>query len=80
MDPYEIDIWNGTIPAFPYCTNVTYIIIAEDNANNTITTQELGFTLEYHVIPEFQFALIMPLFMMTTLLATIAYKRKRITK
>jgi hypothetical protein len=77
MTPYQRDIWNGTIPAFPYCTNITYIIIAEDNANNTITSQDVGFTLKYHVIPEFTPALITLLFMTTSLLSTIVYKRKR---
>ena len=79
MEPYQIDIWNATIPAFPYCTNITYIIIAEDNANNTITTEEMEQTYQYHVIPEFPSALIVPLFMITTLLSTIAYRRRQKT-
>jgi hypothetical protein len=77
MEPYQIDIWNATIPAFPYCTTVTYIIIAEDNANNTITTEEMEQTYQYHVIPEFPYALTVPLFMTATLLSTIAYRRKK---
>ncbi|MDH5483022.1 MAG: hypothetical protein OEY22_09115 [Candidatus Bathyarchaeota archaeon] len=77
MEPYEAEIYNGTIPAFPYCTTITYIIIAEDNANNTITSQELEYTLEYHVIPEFAFATLMLLFMTATLLSVTAYKTKK---
>jgi hypothetical protein len=76
MELYQEDIWNSTIPAFPYCTNVTYIIIAEDNANNTITTQEMEQTYQYHVIPEFPYTIIVPLFMTATLLSAIAYRRK----
>jgi hypothetical protein len=47
------NVWNATIPAFPYCTNVTYMVIAEDNASNTITTEEMGHEYQYHVIPEY---------------------------
>ncbi len=77
MEIYETDIWNGTIPAFPYCTTITYIIIAEDNANNIITTQEMGFALSYHVIPEYTLPTLMLLLTPATLLPTVAYKRKR---
>lgn len=42
--------YNATIPQFPHCTTVTYIIIAEDNATNTVTTEELGYDTQYHVI------------------------------
>jgi hypothetical protein len=77
MEIYDTDIYNGTIPAFPYSTTITYVIIAEDNANNIITTQELELTLQYHVIPEYTLAALMLLLMTATLLPTIAYKRKR---
>jgi len=75
MTNLEGNIWNATIPAFPYCTNVNYTIIAEDNVGNTITTEEIGY--KYHVIPEFPSLIILPLFMITTLLAIIVYRRKR---
>jgi hypothetical protein len=77
MTNLEGNIWNATIPAFPYCTNVTYSIMAEDNAGNTITTIEMGFEYQYHVIPEFPTAIIIPLFMIATLLTVIVYKRKQ---
>lgn len=70
------NVWNATIPPFPYNTNVTYVIMADDNINNTITTKELGHEYHYHVIPEFPTAIIIPLFMLATLLAVIAYRRK----
>lgn len=76
MTNLEGNVWNATIPAFPYCTNVTYSIMAEDKAGNAITTLEMGYEYQYHVIPEFPTAIIMPLFMLATLLAVIVYKRK----
>jgi hypothetical protein len=72
----EGDIYNGTIPHFPYCTNVTYVIIAEDNFNNTITTEEMGHLYKYHVIPELPSLIILPLFVITTLLTAIGIKKK----
>jgi len=77
MTNLEGDIWNGTIPAFPYCTNVTYVIIAEDNANNTITTEELEYEYQYHVIPEFQAAITLALFTFFTLIAVALTKKIR---
>jgi len=76
MENLTLNIWNYTIDPFPYCTNVTYVIIAVDNANNTITSEELGYDIHYHVIPELPSFLILPLFMIVTLLAVIIYKRK----
>lgn len=70
------DTWNATIPAFPYGTNVTYTIIAEDNFNNMITSQEMGLKYQYNVIPEFPSFLIPPLFMIATLLVVIICKTR----
>jgi hypothetical protein len=53
------------------------VIIAEDSASNTITTEDMGYEYQYHVIPEFPLFMIMPLFMMTALLAIIVRGRKR---
>ena len=77
MTNLEGNIWNATIPAFPYCTNVTYAIIAEDNANNAITTGEMGYEYQYHVIPEFPSFIILPLFMLFTLIAVALAKKIR---
>jgi hypothetical protein len=77
MEPYDIDIYNSTIPAFPYCNTITYVIIAEDYANNTITSQDVGYTLQYHVIPEFASIMLMLSLMTTTLISAVAYKKKR---
>ena len=74
MTNLEDTIYNATIPEFPYCTNITYIIIAEDSANNTVTTEGMGY--QYHVIPEFPSLIIVPLFIITTLIVNIIYRRK----
>jgi hypothetical protein len=77
MTNLEATFWNATIPAFPHGTNVTYTVMAEDKANNTITTEELfGYQYQYEVIPEFPSLLILPLFMIATLLAVTVYRRK----
>ena len=62
-------LYNATIPAFPYCTNVTYVIMAEDNADNAVTTEEMGYTYKYHVIPEFP---LIAALLLTLILTTIA--------
>jgi hypothetical protein len=80
MTNLEGDIWNATIPAFPYGTNVTYAISAEDNVGNTITTAEMGYEIQYQVIPEFSPLIALPLFTIATLIAAIAYKRRKTTK
>jgi hypothetical protein len=70
------NIYNSIIPAFSADTNVTYVIIAVDNVNNTITTVQLGYTYQYTVVPEFPTSLILPIFMIATLIAMIFYRRK----
>jgi len=80
MTNFEGDMWNGTIPMFAYCTWVNYTISAEDWVGNMITSEEeFGYQHQYHVIPEFPSFLILPLFMVATLLAVIVYRRKRTT-
>ena len=77
MTNLEGNIWNATIPAFPYGTYVNYTVIAEDNVGNTITTEEvLGYQYQYQVVPEFPSFIILPLFMIATILTLIVYKRK----
>jgi hypothetical protein len=76
MTNLEGNTWNATIPAFPYGTNVTYALIAEDNAGNAISSEELGYDCQYQVIPEFPSSLVLPIFMIATLLAVIVYGRK----
>ncbi|MEJ2242075.1 MAG: NosD domain-containing protein [Candidatus Bathyarchaeota archaeon] len=72
----EGEIWNGTLPAFPHGTNVTYIIIAEDKAGNTITTEELfGQPNQYQVLPEFPSLTILPLIFGSSLVVIIVRKK-----
>ena len=80
MENLEGNLYNATIPAFPYCTNITYLIIAEDNANNTITTQEMGYEHQYHVIPELPSNTIIATFLILTTISLIFIKRKRYEK
>ncbi len=72
------DYWNATVPAFPYGTSVEYRIIAEDDMNNTITSEDLGFEYQYTVIPEFPTWTSMLL--VFTLLAVVMaiHKRRRL--
>jgi hypothetical protein len=78
MTNLEGNTWNGTIPTFDYCTWVNYTITAKDKVENTITSEEeVGYQHQYHVIPEFPSLMIIPLFIMATLLVTIIHKRKR---
>ena len=72
----EGNFYNGTIPEFPYCTNVTYIIIAEDNFNNTITTLEMGYEYQYHVIPEFPLNIMLTTLVMLTITSLSLIKKK----
>ncbi len=71
------DEWNATIPAFPLGTNVTYILSAKDAVGNSITTEEMGYTYKYPVIPEFQAIVMLSLFMLTTPLAALLHKRRK---
>jgi len=76
MTNLEGNVWNATIPAFANGTNVTYRIIAVDNMNNTITTEDLGHEFQYIVIPEFPSFFILILIITATLFTVIFYKRK----
>jgi hypothetical protein len=77
MTDLQNNFFNATIPPFPLGTNVTYIIIAEDNAGNIITTEDLGYTQQYQVVPEFSTLIVLSLFMTGTLLAIIVYARAK---
>jgi len=72
----ESNLYTGMIPSYPEGTTVTFVITAEDNIGNLISTATLGYDLEYTVVPEFSSILVLPLFMIATLLAVIVYRRK----
>jgi hypothetical protein len=61
----------ATIPEQSEGTHVRFNITAYDNAENLAVKEQ-----DYTVIPEFPSFLILPLFIMATLLAVIVYKRK----
>jgi hypothetical protein len=72
------NVWSGSIPSFPLGTNVTYIILAEDNAGNTMST--LGTTYENHypVIPEFpMLTILLPSFAISSVLAIVLRKKRK---
>jgi len=79
MTNLEDNVWNGTILPFPIGTNVTYTIIAQDNAGNSISSQAQGYSFKYPVVPEFSSLLLLPLFVLATFFAMI-YKKRRIIK
>jgi len=76
MTNLEGNVWNATIPAFPYCTNITYVIMAEDKAHNSVTTEEMGYEYKYHVIPEFPTWISMLLILIALTVAIAVYKRR----
>jgi len=76
MTNVEGNIWSYTIPEFPDGEEITYAIIAEDNAGNTITTEQMGQTYEYQVIPEFPSWTPISLALTMLTAAVILYKRR----
>jgi hypothetical protein len=76
MTNLEGDIWNATIPKFPYPTNVTYTITAEDNVGNANTTEEMAYSIQFEVIPEYSPLFIVSMFIITTLLTITAFRKK----
>ena len=70
-------LYYATIPKQSEGTDVRYKIVAYDNAENMAVKDNDG--QAYTVIPEFPSFLILPLFMIATLLTVIAYRKKRIS-
>jgi hypothetical protein len=76
MTPMDGDIWNGTLPEFVHGTNVTYVIMAQDYAGNTITTEDLyGQPTQYQVLPEFGSWIVLPMFVSVALAVAISKKK-----
>jgi C1A family cysteine protease len=78
MTKIEDSVWNATIPRFPYSTNVTYTITAEDSVNNTITSQEMGYLYQYRIVSEFSTLWLLPAFVITALLVIVFCKKKHV--
>jgi len=64
-------------PIGNYTVEATYDIYSDDSTVNMTENKQITLTLEDFIIPEFPSFLILPLFMIATLLAVIVYKRKR---
>ena len=79
MNKTTRDTFVGSIPGFPAENNVSYIIIAYDYAGIFAVNDNAGQYYVYTVIPEFPLFLILPLFMIATLLTVIVYRRIRIS-
>jgi hypothetical protein len=73
------NVWSTTLPEFPYGTNVTYTVSAEDNVGNSITTAEMGYDIQYRVIPEFPASFGLLFFAIATVIMVIFLKRRRLT-
>jgi hypothetical protein len=69
--------YQATIPGYENCTCVTYKIVAYDNAGNNATRSNNGYDYKYCIIPELPSALILPLFMILTIVAIVPQKKKR---
>jgi len=78
MQNLEGTAYNGTIPQFSYLTDVTYVIVAEDNFSNINTTEEMGQTYTYQVIPEFPSQIILAALATATLTAIALRKKNRL--
>jgi len=78
MSHLEGDIWNAVIPGFPYGTTVNYTISAIDNLRNSITSEDLAYTLQYNVVPEFPAYIAFLLLATTTLFALVLRRSKRV--
>jgi len=74
----DVNTYQTEIGGYENCTWLKYKIIAYDNSGNRAVNDNHGHSYVYHVIPEFPSALILPLFMIATLLAVMAYRRRRL--
>jgi len=66
----------GEYPVGNYTVEATYQIYSDVKSVNMTENKQITLTLEGFIIPEFPSFLILPLFMVATLLAVIVYKRK----
>jgi hypothetical protein len=74
------NVWTATIPKFPYGTNVTYTIMATDNAGNTVTAEQLGYEYRYTVVPEYQIMFILFLWMAGLLVMALKAKKQTVSR
>jgi hypothetical protein len=70
--------WSASIPSFPLGTNVTYIILAEDNMGNLVSTLGITYENNYLVVPEFPIlTILLPSCAISSVLAIILRKKRK---
>ncbi|MGQ9538793.1 MAG: OmpL47-type beta-barrel domain-containing protein [Candidatus Bathycorpusculaceae bacterium] len=74
---FSTNLYEATIPGQEAGTWVRYKIVAYDYAGNNETLDGTQPYCVYQVIPEFPSSLILPIFMIITLIAVIICRRKR---
>jgi len=79
MNHTASNLYEATIPPQEAGTTVRFRIVAYDYAGNNRTLDGAEPYCVYQVVPEFPPSLILPLFMILTLLAVIFYRRKHQT-
>jgi parallel beta-helix repeat protein len=79
MNHTASNLYEATIPPQQADTTVRFKITAYDHAGNNATLDGTQPYCTYQVIPEFPPSLILPLFIITTLLAAICFRRKQKT-
>jgi hypothetical protein len=77
MTKISLNTYQAMIPGYGNSTLIKYKIIAYDNVGNEAVKNNEGQYYAYHVIPEFSSILILPLFVIATLLAVIFYRKKK---
>ena len=72
--------YQTTIPGYENCTWITYKIVAYDTAENQAVNDNNGYYYKYYVIPEFPSTILLPLFMLLSMLATVFTKKRFLRK
>lgn len=69
-------LWEVVMPAQPHNTTVQFSIMAQDNAGNVVTSGNY----EYPVVSEFPSIMVLPLFMLPTMLVVVLLRRRNKTQ
>ena len=76
MTEISPNTYQATVDGYENCTWIKYKIVAYDNAGNNATEDNNGYCYEYHVIPEFPTATILPPLIMISTLITVITKKQ----
>lgn len=74
---YDGEKYSAIIPVFSYGSNVTYVVITEDEAGNIVSTEDLGYEYTYEVIPEYSMWLLPSLLL--TAITIVVINKKNVT-